>query len=96
MIRGASRFFDRPEVREAVTRLRGAARSGASAADGDTWVDLVRDTLAGMGWTTAAPQTRGQTRDRWESWQALVSQAEAFGTQDAGVNGAGTGDRRAA
>ncbi|MDO9494379.1 MAG: ATP-dependent helicase, partial [Nocardioides sp.] len=28
VIRGAARFFDRPEVREAVTRLRGAARSG--------------------------------------------------------------------
>ncbi|WP_323793983.1 ATP-dependent DNA helicase UvrD2 [Nocardioides sp.] len=82
VIRGASRFFDRPEVREAVTRLRGAARSGASAADGDTWVDLVRDTLAGMGWTSEAPQTRGQTRDRWESWQALVSQAEAFAVQN--------------
>ena len=27
VIRGAARFFDRPEVREAVTRIRGAARS---------------------------------------------------------------------
>ncbi len=78
VIRGASRFFDRPEVREAVTRLRGAARSGAMPADGDTWVDLVRDTLAGMGWSSQAPEARGQTRDRWESWQALASQAEAF------------------
>jgi DNA helicase II / ATP-dependent DNA helicase PcrA len=78
VIRGGARFFDRPEVREAVTRLRGAARSGAVAAEGDTWVDLVRDTLAGMGWTTSPPEARGQTRDRWESWQALVSQAEAF------------------
>ncbi|WP_134764508.1 ATP-dependent DNA helicase UvrD2 [Nocardioides sp. 1609] len=91
VIRGAARFFDRPEVREAVTRLRGAARSGAQAADGDTWVDLVRDTLAGMGWTTEAPSARGQTRDRWESWQALVSQAEAFAGEaaregDGGLN----------
>ncbi len=86
VIRGAARFFDRPEVREAVTRLRGAARSGAQAADGDTWVDLVRDTLAGMGWTPQAPEARGQTRDRWESWQALVSQAEAFAADDAAVD----------
>ena len=78
VIRGAARFFDRPEVREAITRLRGAARSGAQSADDDTWVDLVRDTLAGMGWTSVPPEARGQTRDRWESWQALVSQAEAF------------------
>jgi DNA helicase II / ATP-dependent DNA helicase PcrA len=77
VIRGAARFFDRAEVREAVTRLRGAARGGASPADGDSWVDLVRDTLAGMGWRADPPEARGQTRDRWESWQALVSQAEA-------------------
>jgi DNA helicase-2/ATP-dependent DNA helicase PcrA len=77
VIRGAARFFDRPEVREAVTRLRGAARGGVSPADEDTWVDLVRDTLAGQGWTPDPPEARGQTRDRWESWQALVSQAEA-------------------
>ena len=78
VIRGAARFFDRPEVREAITRLRGAGRSGAQPADGETWVELVRDTLAGMGWSSTAPEARGQTRDRWESWQALVSQAEAF------------------
>ncbi|MGA8847266.1 MAG: ATP-dependent DNA helicase UvrD2 [Nocardioides sp.] len=81
VIRGASRFFDRPEVREAVTRLRGAARSGAMPADGESWVDLVRDTLAGMGWSSDAPEARGKTRDRWESWQALVSQAEAFAAE---------------
>ena len=28
VVRGAARFFDRAEVREAVTRLRGAARGG--------------------------------------------------------------------
>ncbi|WP_139978250.1 ATP-dependent DNA helicase UvrD2 [Nocardioides litoris] len=78
VIRGAARFFERPEVREAVTRLRGAARGGAAPADDDTWVDLVRDTLAGMGWRPDPPEARGQTRDRWESWQALVSQAETF------------------
>ena len=33
VVRGAARFFDRPEVREAVTRLRGAARSGEAADD---------------------------------------------------------------
>lgn len=77
-IRGAARFFERPEVREAVTRLRGTARGGGRPADGDTWVDLVRDTLAGMGWHATPPEGRGQTRDRWESWQALVDQAEAF------------------
>jgi len=75
VVRGAARFFDRPEVREAVTRLRGAARSGEAGAD---LVGAVTAILAGMGWTPEAPTTRGQTRDRWESWQALVDQATEF------------------
>ena len=82
VIRGAARFFERPEVREAVTRIRGAARS--SSADQETSerggdvLETVRDILAGMGWTPEAPSARGQTRDRWESWQALVNQALEF------------------
>ncbi|WP_370250424.1 ATP-dependent DNA helicase UvrD2 [Nocardioides sp.] len=78
VVRGAARFFERPEVREAVTRLRGSARAGATPADGDPWQSLVRDTLAGMGWNAEPPQSRGQARDRWESWQALVDQADDF------------------
>jgi DNA helicase-2/ATP-dependent DNA helicase PcrA len=92
LVRGAGRFFERGEVREAVTRLRGAARGGATPADGDTWVDLVRDVLAGMGWTPTPPEARGQTRDRWESWQALVSQAEAFATEQGGHQEVTLGD----
>ncbi|MFC7496938.1 MULTISPECIES: ATP-dependent DNA helicase UvrD2 [unclassified Nocardioides] len=76
VVRGAARFFDRPEVREAVTRLRGAARSGEAGGDGV--VEAVAAILAGMGWSPEAPTTRGQTRDRWESWQALVDQATEF------------------
>ena len=80
VIRGGTRFFERPEVREAVTRIRGAARSGQSEADGGGVLDTVRATLAGMGWTEAPPEARGQTRDRWESWQALIDQAAQFET----------------
>ncbi|GAA2125199.1 ATP-dependent DNA helicase UvrD2 [Nocardioides bigeumensis] len=72
VIRGAARFFERPEVRQAVTLLRGAARSGQSS--GDVAAD-VRDTVSGLGWAPTAPTARGQTRDRWESWQALVDQS---------------------
>lgn len=74
VLRGAARFFDRPEVREAVTRIRGAARSG----EGEGVLETVSATLSGMGWTPQAPTARGQTRDRWESWQALVDQASEF------------------
>lgn len=81
LIRGAARFFERPEVREAVTRLRGAARSGEH--DGQEWPQVVRAVLGGMGWSAEPPSARGQVRDRWESWQALISQADDFDAEHA-------------
>ena len=86
VIRGAARFFDRPEVRQAVTLLRGTARGGQSA--DEPLVDVVRATLGGMGWSPEAPTSRGQTRDRWESLQALVDQAVERATIDASDLGA--------
>ncbi len=80
VVRGAARFFDRPEVRQAVTLLRGTARSGQAAAD--DMVETVRATLSGLGWGPEAPAARGQTRDRWESLQALVDQAVEFAKAD--------------
>jgi DNA helicase-2/ATP-dependent DNA helicase PcrA len=77
VVRGAARFFDRPEVRQAVTLLRGTARGGQATGDP---VETVRATLSGLGWTVEPPATRGQVRDRWESWQALVDQATEFVT----------------
>lgn len=95
VVRGAARFFDRPEVRKAVTLLRGAARSGEGD---DAPLDTVRATLSGLGWSAAAPTARGQTRDQWESWQALVDQAAAFLKDGGGDLGAFVDelDRRAA
>ncbi len=80
IVRGAARFFERPEVRQAVTLLRGSARARGSEQDleGEDLVAEVRATLAGMGWSPEAPAGRGQARDRWESLQALVDQAVEF------------------
>jgi DNA helicase-2/ATP-dependent DNA helicase PcrA len=83
VVRGAARFFDRAEVRKAVTLLRGTARSGQ--ADGGV-VELVRATLSGMGWSAEPPTARGETRNRWESWQALVDQAAEFEREHAGAD----------
>jgi len=69
VVRGAARFFERPEVRQAVTLLRGTARAGGGD---DTLTESVRSALAGMGWAPEPPAARGQTRDRWESLQALL------------------------
>ncbi|MCW2833758.1 MAG: ATP-dependent helicase UvrD2 [Nocardioides sp.] len=83
VVRGAARFFDRPEVRQAVTLLRGTARSGQG--EGSVG-DLVEATLSGMGWTREPPGTRGETRNRWESLQALVDQAAEFVREHPGVD----------
>jgi DNA helicase-2/ATP-dependent DNA helicase PcrA len=73
VVRGAARFFERQEVRQALALMRGQLRAGAEATD--ELVDQVRAVLSGMGWSSEAPTARGQARDRWESLHALVSQA---------------------
>jgi DNA helicase-2/ATP-dependent DNA helicase PcrA len=80
VVRGAARFFERPEVRQALALLRASLRAGEAARD--DLVGQVGAVLAGMGWSTEAPAGRGQARDRWESLNALVSQAEEYATSD--------------
>ncbi|MFF3907489.1 ATP-dependent DNA helicase UvrD2 [Streptomyces sp. NPDC001848] len=80
-LRGAERFFDRPEVRKAGIALRGAARFGANDSLLDDTVDLpsqVRAVLAGEGWTSVPPAGSGAVRERWESLAALVNLAQDF------------------
>ncbi|MFF2571873.1 ATP-dependent DNA helicase UvrD2 [Streptomyces sp. NPDC058084] len=80
-LRGAERFFDRKEVREAGAALRGAARFGANDSLLDGAEDLpaqVRAVLSGQGWTGDPPAGSGAVRDRWESLAALVRLAEDF------------------
>ncbi|MEV6023475.1 ATP-dependent DNA helicase UvrD2 [Streptomyces sp. NPDC052036] len=80
-LRGAERFFDRPEVRKAGIALRGAARFGANDSLLDDVVDLpsqVRAVLSGEGWTPTPPAGSGAVRERWESLAALVNLAQDF------------------
>jgi len=81
LVRGAERFFQRPEVRQGVTLLRGSARSTEDGGGrGDALVDQARAVLTGMGWNPEPPSARGNARDRWESLQALTDLAQAFAT----------------
>ncbi|MFJ4581530.1 ATP-dependent DNA helicase UvrD2 [Streptomyces echinatus] len=77
-LRGAERFFDRPEIRKAGIALRGAARFGGNDSLLDDVVDLpsqVRAVLSGEGWTSEPPAGSGTVRERWESLAALVALA---------------------
>jgi DNA helicase II / ATP-dependent DNA helicase PcrA len=80
VVRGAARFFERPEVRQALALLRAGARAGEQA--GDDLVPKVIGVLSAMDWSPQAPTTRGTARDRWESLNALVSQAEEYAAGD--------------
>ncbi|MEU4495087.1 ATP-dependent DNA helicase UvrD2 [Streptomyces sp. NPDC023998] len=80
-LRGAERFFERQEVREAGVALRGAARAGGNDSLLDDAEDLpaqVRAVLSTKGWTTEPPAGSGAVRDRWESLAALVRLAEDY------------------
>ncbi len=96
VLKGAERFFERAEVRQAGVLLRGQAKAGEP--DGSL-PDAVRAVLGGAGWTAEPPSGTGAVRDRWESLAALVSMAEDFaaGEPDAGLGAfVAELDRRAA
>ncbi|MFE2235453.1 ATP-dependent DNA helicase UvrD2 [Streptomyces sp. NPDC059442] len=87
-LRGAERFFERQEVREAGVALRGAARAGGNDPLLDDAEDLpaqVRAVLSTKGWTTEPPAGSGAVRDRWESLAALVRLAQDFARAKAGA-----------
>ncbi|MFF5548182.1 ATP-dependent DNA helicase UvrD2 [Streptomyces olivaceoviridis] len=87
-LRGAERFFDRPEVRKAGIALRGAARFGGNDSLLDEAVDLpsqVRAVLSGEGWTSEPPAGSGAVRERWESLAALVNLAHDLAAARPGV-----------
>ncbi len=80
-LRGAERFFDRPEVKRAIHALRGAARFGGNDSLLDDAPDLpsqVRAVLSGDGWTHQPPAGSGAVRERWESLAALAHLAQDF------------------
>lgn len=72
-VRGATRFFDQREVKEALMLLRGAS---VAAAPGSL-TRAVGDVLSSIGWSATAPEAAGAVRDRWESLNAIMGLAEA-------------------
>ena len=78
LVRGGERFYERPEVRQAMHALRTQARA-LTELDPDRPGDAVAEVqavLEALGWTTKPPEGAGAVRERWESLAALVSVAE--------------------
>ncbi|MEV1058947.1 ATP-dependent DNA helicase UvrD2 [Micromonospora chalcea] len=75
VLQGAERFFERPEVRQAMIALRAATRSASV----DTPLPAaVVEGLSAVGWAPDAPPPGGAARERWEALAALVQLAEEY------------------
>ena len=65
---GGRRFFEIPEVRQAVMALRGASVAPMESG----FLDTVRDVLRSLGLTNDPPQAGGALRDAWEARSAIL------------------------
>ncbi|MGH3544726.1 MAG: ATP-dependent helicase, partial [Mycobacteriales bacterium] len=93
MVQGAERFFERPEIREAMVLLRGASRAAnpddidASTGESVTLQTAVSEVLSATGFEQSAPPAGGAGRERWEALAALLRLAGEFavGNPQAGL-----------
>jgi DNA helicase-2/ATP-dependent DNA helicase PcrA len=76
LVRGGERFYERPEVRQALLTLRTNARAMSGSEHGSAAVEQMKDVLTALGWTDQPPEGGGALRERWESLAALLSVAE--------------------
>lgn len=83
-VRGGLRFFDRPEVRQAISLLRGAAKAATvvNHKDQEELSQVTRAVLSGTGWNSEPPVDVGAERERWESVSALVTLADDLAAND--------------
>jgi DNA helicase II / ATP-dependent DNA helicase PcrA len=75
LVRGGERFYERPEVRQALLTLRTKARAMTGSEQGSA-VEQMKELLVALGWTQQPPEGAGAVRERWESLAALLSVAE--------------------
>lgn len=71
-VRGGTRFFELPEIKQAIMMLKGAT----IVKNPDPLFKTVSDVLRGLGWTQEPPETGGAVRSRWEALNALMLLAE--------------------
>jgi DNA helicase-2/ATP-dependent DNA helicase PcrA len=78
VVRGAERFFERAEVRQAMVAIRAATRTDAGALG---LREAVAGALEAVGWRPDEPPPGGAARERWEALAAIVGLADEFGPQ---------------
>jgi DNA helicase-2/ATP-dependent DNA helicase PcrA len=80
VVRGAERFFERAEVRQAMVALRSAVRSTPAETP---LVPAVVQALSATGWAPDQPPAGGAQREQWEALAALVALAEQYAAEPA-------------
>jgi DNA helicase-2/ATP-dependent DNA helicase PcrA len=73
VVRSGERFYERPEVRQALLTLRTESRV---ADGGEDALERVKAVFGTLGWTPSPPDGAGAVRERWESLSALLGVAE--------------------
>ena len=76
VVRGGERFFDRAEVRQAMTVLRVSGQAERDRYDALPLPDAVADVLRAVGLTEQPPAGRGAEREKWDALRAIVGLAE--------------------
>lgn len=76
ILRGADRFFERVEVRNAVLHMRAALHQQTSAGLGE----VVRDVLLQIGWQTDVPVGRS-AQETWGALNTIVELADDFAAE---------------
>jgi DNA helicase-2/ATP-dependent DNA helicase PcrA len=95
LVRGGERFYERPEVRQALLTLRTNARAMSGSERGSAAVEQMKDVLTALGWTDQPPDGGGALRERWESLAALLSVAEDLQAEADAVLAPAEGPREA-
>ena len=84
LVRSGERFYERPEVRQALLILRTQARAEPRTSRTAS-VEQVKAVLGALGWTQQPPDGAGAVRERWESLAALLSVAEDLAAEAGGA-----------
>jgi DNA helicase-2/ATP-dependent DNA helicase PcrA len=77
-LRGAERFFERVEVKNALLNLR----AGLHVTGDRPLLDMVRDILSSVGWRPQAPDSGRSARETWESLNTIVDLAAELQAKD--------------
>jgi len=72
VVHGATRFYELPEVKQAILALRGASVS----VSGEPLFKSVSDVLRSVGWSQEPPAGTGAIRAKWEALNALMVVAD--------------------